>query len=77
MKEQILPRSVEQRLYQDRNYEYMVISVERDESLSEARRRVLEHSEYGKWELHRSVLYLGGHRRYWMRRKVMNVARTI
>jgi hypothetical protein len=57
-------------------YEYLVLSVKPGESIAEARQRVREHSEYGKWELERSRLYMGGGRRYWLRRRVMSVERT-
>ncbi|AOY71377.1 hypothetical protein ARZXY2_1832 [Arthrobacter sp. ZXY-2] len=45
--------------------------------MPEARRRLAEHSEYGKWELERSRLYMGGSRRFWLRRKVYSVQRTV
>lgn len=59
------------------NWEYLVITVSPQESLSEARRRLVEHAEYGKWELQRSILYRGGTRKYWMRRRVMRVRSTL
>lgn len=59
------------------NWEYLVVTVAPRDSLAEARRRVVEHAEYGKWELQRSVLYQGGARRYWMRRRVMRVQSTL
>ncbi|MGT2460625.1 DUF5703 family protein [Sinomonas atrocyanea] len=54
----------------------MVLSVGPGDSLADARQRVREHSEYGRWELERSRLYMGGGRQYWLRRKVMLVERT-
>ncbi|MDQ4501015.1 DUF5703 family protein [Sinomonas sp. ASV322] len=57
-------------------YEYLVLSVNPGESLAEARQRVREHAEYGRWELERSRLYMGGGRMYWLRRRVMVVERT-
>ncbi|OFI38014.1 hypothetical protein BIU82_05785 [Arthrobacter sp. SW1] len=77
MREQILGSSVERQRDNARQYEYLVLTVAPDDSLPEARRRLVEHSEYGKWELERSVLYMGGGRRYWMRRKVFTVQRTV
>lgn len=59
------------------NWEYLVLTVSPDDSLAEARRRLVEHAEYGKWELQRSLLYRGGMRRYWMRRRVMKVRSTL
>ncbi|MDQ4491367.1 DUF5703 family protein [Sinomonas sp. ASV486] len=60
-----------------RQYEYLVLSVSPGDSVADARQRVREHSEYGKWELERSRLYMGGGRQYWLRRKVMLVERTV
>jgi hypothetical protein len=37
---------------------------------------VREHAEYGRWELSRTVIYEGGVRRMWLRRKIMRVQRT-
>ena len=45
--------------------------------LADARRRLVEHAEYGQWELQRSVHHRDGARRYWMRRRVMRVASTL
>ncbi|WP_120520196.1 DUF5703 family protein [Arthrobacter celericrescens] len=77
MREQILGSSVERQRDNARQYEYLVLTVAPDDSLPDARRRLVEHSEYGKWELERSVLYMGGGRRFWMRRKVLTVQRTV
>ncbi|THJ67332.1 hypothetical protein E8P82_04275 [Arthrobacter echini] len=59
-----------------RQYEYLVLTVSANEPLPAARRLVTEHTEYGKWELERSCVYIGGSRRYWLRRKVLRVERT-
>nr|WP_208392099.1 DUF5703 family protein [Auritidibacter ignavus] len=61
---------------QDR-WEYLVLTVAPNDSLPEARRRLVEHAEYGKWELKRSLIYRGGARRFWMRRKIYKVASTL
>ncbi|MCV7528547.1 DUF5703 family protein [Micrococcus luteus] len=53
------------------------MTVAAHESLADARRRLVEHAEYGQWELQRSVHYRDGARRYWMRRRVMRVASTL
>ncbi len=60
-----------------RQYEYLLITVASGESVPVAYQRVREHAEYGKWELERSTLYLGGERKYLMRRKVLRVERTL
>ena len=61
----------------DQRYEYLLLSVAPHERLSEARARLTEHAEYGKWELTRSVVLYSGVRKYWMRRRVMRVERTV
>lgn len=58
-------------------WEYLVITVARDDSLAQARQRLVEHAEYGHWELQRSLLYRGGTRRFWLRRKAMKVESTL
>lgn len=60
-----------------RQYEYLEITVTPGESVPGAYQRLREHAEYGKWELERSILYLGGERKYLMRRKVLRVERTL
>lgn len=77
MKEQFLTSSVQRERDYSRQYEYLVLTVSPVDSLLEARRRLVEHSEYGKWELERSKLYMGGGRRFWLRRRVMQVQRTV
>ncbi|WP_066291326.1 DUF5703 family protein [Arthrobacter sp. B6] len=77
MKEQFLTSSVQRERDYLRQYEYLVLTLSPDDSLPEARRRLVEHSEYGKWELERSKLYVGGGRRFWLRRRVMQVQRTV
>lgn len=58
-------------------WEHLVITVAPDESLAQARQRLVEHAEYGQWELQRSLLYKGGTRRFWLRRKAMKVESTL
>ena len=64
-------------LAQRQNWEYLVMTVAPRDSVAEARQRVVEHAEYGKWELQRTVLYRGGARRYWMRRRIIRVRSTL
>ncbi|MDQ0801183.1 DUF5703 family protein [Arthrobacter sp. SLBN-112] len=77
MKEQFLTSSVQRERDYLRQYEYLVLTISPEDSLPEARRLLVEHSEYGKWELERSKLYVGGGRRFWLRRRVMQVQRTV
>jgi hypothetical protein len=58
-------------------YEYRVLTIDRDTSVPDARRMLTEEAEYGRWELARTRLYVGGHRKVWLRRKVMRVEATL
>lgn len=58
-------------------WEYLVMTVAPHDSLGDARRRLVEHAEYGQWELRRTVLYRGGVRRHWLRRRVTRVPSTL
>lgn len=57
-------------------YEYRVLTFDRRTSKAEVRQAVREHAEYGRWELARTVVYVGGVRRMWLRRRIMRVQRT-
>ena len=57
-------------------YEYRVLTFDRHTSKAQARQAVREHAEYGRWELSRTVIYEGGVRRIWLRRRIMRVERT-
>ncbi|OUM42503.1 DUF5703 family protein [Arthrobacter sedimenti] len=76
MREHFLNATAVRKRDYGRQYEYLVLTVNAGESLPEARKLLTEHAEYGKWELERSCIYLGGGRRYWLRRKVLRVERT-
>ena len=56
-------------------YEYRVVSFTRGDSRSDIRRALVEHAEYGHWELHRTRIYLGGVQRTWLRRKIIRAPR--
>jgi len=58
-------------------YEYLVLSVSPGEPQQDVRRAVREHTESGRWELSRTLIYQGGSRRYWMRRRVMRVESSL
>lgn len=57
-------------------YEWRVVDIPASTSVSDARAMLTEHAEFGAWELARSVLYVGGARRVWLRRRTMRVLRT-
>ncbi|OMH26302.1 hypothetical protein BKD30_04860 [Tersicoccus phoenicis] len=76
MRQQIGGTSVRRERDFTRQYEYLVLSVPPQATRGAARQLLTEHAEYGKWELERTRLYLGGARRYWLRRKVLRIERT-
>ena len=57
-------------------YEYRVLTIGRDTSVPDARKMLTDEAEYGRWELARTRLYLGGERRVWLRRKIIKVSAT-
>ncbi|MFP5347615.1 MAG: DUF5703 family protein [Actinomycetes bacterium] len=61
----------------DDRYEYRVLTLPRGMTRSEARQLLTEHAEYGRWELARVLLYMGGARRVWLRRRILRVQRSI
>ena len=58
-------------------YEFRVLSISRATSRSDASRRLTDEAEYGRWELARVVLYVGGERKVWLRRKIIRVHSTL
>ncbi len=76
MREQFLNSTAVRKRDFGRQYEYLVLTVNAGEPVGAARKVLTEHAEYGKWELERSCIYLGGGRRYWLRRKILRVERT-
>ena len=57
-------------------FEWRVVDIPTHLSRNEARVLLTEHAEYGQWELARSVIYHGGARRVWLRRRTMRLQRT-
>lgn len=57
-------------------WEYRVLTFHREVSRADIRRSLGEHAEYDHWELTRTVVYEGGVRRAWLRRRVVRVRRT-
>lgn len=57
-------------------YEYRVLRFPQQTSRGDIRKLLTDEAEYGHWELARVRLYLGGHRRVWLRRKIIKVQRT-
>ncbi|WP_236683394.1 DUF5703 family protein [Demequina sediminicola] len=57
-------------------YEWRVLEFPRTTSHSQVRTMMTEHAEYGRWELARSQILVGGQRRIWLRRRVYKLQRT-
>ncbi|MFE6970050.1 DUF5703 family protein [Isoptericola sp. NPDC057653] len=57
-------------------YEFRVLTIDRDTSVPDARKMLTDEAEYGRWELARTRLYIGGERRVWLRRKIIKVTPT-
>lgn len=77
MREHKIGYAEEQVAGSHQRFEYLIVTVEPHENLKDARARLLEHSEYGRWELARSVILYGGRRKYWLRRRVMKLQKTV
>lgn len=56
-------------------YEFRTIVFPRGAQRSEIRQALADHAEYGRWELHRTVVYIGGVQKAWLRRKIIRVPR--
>lgn len=60
----------------DSRFEWRLVEIARDVTRAETRVVLTEQAEYGRWELVRSQVLVGGARRVWLRRRVMNVRRS-
>ena len=58
-------------------YEQRVFSVPATLSRTDLTRILTEEAEVGRWELARTRVYLGGHRRIWLRRRIIRVRSTL
>lgn len=59
------------------HYEYRVLTLGESTDHNDARRLLTDAAEYGRWELARSLLFAGGRRKIWLRRKIIHVERTL
>jgi hypothetical protein len=57
-------------------YQYRVMVFPSGVSAGDLFRAVSQETEYGHWELSRLLLYFGGARKVWLRRKIIRVQRT-
>ena len=60
-----------------RQYEYRVVTIPRTTSRTDARRLLTDEAEHGRWELARTLLYSGGERKVWLRRRIIRVRSTL
>lgn len=58
-------------------YEYRTVTFARDVPRDETRRLLTDDAEYGRWELARSAIYLGGERKVVLRRRWVDVRATV
>ncbi len=56
--------------------QWRVVDIPRDITRHETAQLLSEQAEYGRWELARTVIFIGGARRVWLRRRTMHVQRT-
>ncbi len=58
-------------------YEYRTVTFARDVPRDETRRLLTADAEYGRWELARSAIYVGGERKVVLRRRWVDVRATV
>ena len=58
-------------------YEYRTLTIPRTTDGNDARRMLTYEAEYGRWELARVVLYVGGERKVTLRRRIIRVRSTL
>ena len=58
-------------------YEYLDLSFGRDTDRSMIRRALTDHAEYGRWELERTRIYVGGRTRTRLRRRIIRPRRSL
>ena len=56
-------------------YEFRTVVFPRGAKRAAIRQELTDHAEYGHWELHRTVVYIGGTQKAWLRRKIIRVPR--
>jgi hypothetical protein len=58
-------------------YEVRVLTIPASSTRLDVRRMLTEEAEYGRWELARVRVYVGGLRKVWLRRPIIRVERTL
>lgn len=54
-------------------YEFRTESLHREMTRSEAARLLTEEAEYGRWELARTRIGMGGSKTVWLRRRIIRI----
>lgn len=72
---QVVTRS--RKFINGKEYELRIVTIEPNFTRQEAKRLLTDEAEYGRWELDRTRLYMGGKRKVWLRRRIMRVGRTV
>lgn len=58
------------------HFQWRVVDIPRSITRAETRQLLSEQAEYGRWELARTQVFIGGSRRVWLRRRVLRVERS-
>lgn len=58
-------------------YEFRVLNLPASTNRGELRQLLTDEAEYGRWELARHRIYVGGARTVWLRRKIIRVRSTL
>ena len=58
-------------------YEYRVLRIPAATTRNDARRMLTEQAELGHWELARTLMFAGGERQVWQRRKIIRERSTL
>jgi len=64
------------KLINGKEYELRIVTIDPNLSRQDAKELLTDEAEYGKWELDRTRLYMGGRRKVWLRRRIMRMQRT-
>ncbi|WP_347042405.1 DUF5703 family protein [Brachybacterium nesterenkovii] len=59
------------------DYEFQIMTIPRRESIASVRQELTDRAEYGRWELARTRIFLGGDKKVWLRRRITRVVSTL
>lgn len=58
-------------------YEFRILTLPATTRRNDLRQLLTDEAEYGRWELARHLIYQGGARKVWLRRKIIRVHSTL